>query len=58
MIISTRIRLDRNLANFPLGPGVTNEQRNEIEAKVTKALEKLEGETVGNYFPLHTMTDE
>jgi len=28
MIVSTRIRVGRNLADFPLGPGVTREQRN------------------------------
>ena len=27
MIKSTRIRVGRNLADFPLGPGITNEQR-------------------------------
>jgi arginine kinase len=27
MIISTRIRVGRNLADFPLGPGLTDEQR-------------------------------
>lgn len=31
MIKSTRIRVGRNLANFPLGPGVSKEQRKEIE---------------------------
>lgn len=31
MIISTRIRTGRNLAEFPLGPGITNQQRLEIE---------------------------
>ena len=30
MIISTRIRVGRNLDGFPLGPAVTKEQRNEI----------------------------
>ena len=25
MIVSTRIRVGRNLADFPLGPGITNE---------------------------------
>jgi len=25
MIISTRIRVGRNLADYPLGPGITNE---------------------------------
>jgi len=27
MIVSTRIRVGRNLAEFPLGPGLTREQR-------------------------------
>jgi hypothetical protein len=34
MIISTRIRVGRNLADYPLGPGVTKEQRLEIMNKV------------------------
>ncbi len=28
MIVSTRIRVGRNLAEFPLGPALTKEQRN------------------------------
>jgi creatine kinase/arginine kinase len=35
MIVSTRIRVGRNLAEYPLGPGITNEQRKEIESKVS-----------------------
>jgi len=27
MILSTRIRVGRNLADVPLGPGITKEQR-------------------------------
>ena len=34
MIISTRIRVGRNLSDFPLGPGVTKDQRLEIMNKV------------------------
>ena len=34
MIRSTRIRVGRNLAEYPLGPGLTKEQRKEIEQKV------------------------
>ena len=30
MIRSTRIRVGRNLADFPLGPGITKEQRNDV----------------------------
>ena len=33
-IKSTRIRVGRNLADYPLGPGLSKEQRKEIETKV------------------------
>ena len=31
MIKSTRIRVGRNLADFPLGPGITKAQRDQVE---------------------------
>lgn len=34
MVNSTRIRVGRNLADYPLGPGVTKEQRLDIMNKV------------------------
>jgi hypothetical protein len=34
MIKSTRIRVGRNLEGFPLGPGITNQQRVQIESSV------------------------
>jgi hypothetical protein len=37
-IISTRIRVGRNMADVPLGPGITKEQRNKIEATVSGVL--------------------
>jgi len=37
LIKSTRIRVGRNLAEFPLGPGITNEQRMQIMDKVVQA---------------------
>ena len=37
MIRSTRIRVGRNLADFPLGPGITKEQRDQVEQKVVEA---------------------
>lgn len=55
MIRSTRIRVGRNLADFPLGPGVTDAQRKEIEAKVTQALTSFEGDLKGTYYPLAGM---
>ena len=44
MINSTRIRVARNLADYPLGAGCTREQRNEIEQKVIEATSKYTGE--------------
>ena len=39
MVVSTRIRVGRNLDGYPLGPGVTKEQRLEIMGKVVSACE-------------------
>ena len=58
MIISTRIRVGRNLADFPLGPGVSREQRNEVESLVSGALKTMKGELEGKYYPLGKMTSE
>lgn len=58
MIISTRIRVGRNLEGYPLGPGVTREQRNEIMEKVVKALETFEGDLKGTFYPLNGMSKE
>ena len=38
MIISTRIRVGRNLADFPLGPGINKAQRDQVEKLVSTAL--------------------
>lgn len=57
MIISTRIRVGRNLAGYPLGPGLyTPQQRAEIEGYVLKALNTFDGELKGKYYGLGTMT--
>jgi arginine kinase len=58
MIKSTRIRVGRNLADYPLGPGLTKEQRKEIETKVAKALESFDGELEGKYYALTSLSDE
>lgn len=57
MIISTRIRVGRNLADYPLGPGITNDQRKEIETKVSTALKNLTGDLAGTYYPLNNLTE-
>jgi len=55
LIKSTRIRVGRNLAEFPLGPGITNEQRNQIMEKVVQACNKFEGDLAGTFYPLDGM---
>ena len=57
MIKSTRIRVGRNLADYPLGPGLTREQRVEIEKKVVEAVSTFEGELKGKYYSLGSLTE-
>jgi len=58
MILSTRIRVGRNLAQFPLGPGISKEQRDETEKIVSGVLSGMEGELEGKYYPLAGMSTE
>ena len=55
MIKSTRIRVGRNLDGYPLGPGVTKEQRLEIMNKVVEACNTFEGDLKGTFYPLEGM---
>lgn len=57
-ILSTRIRVGRNVANLPLGPAISKEQRDGIEADVSKALGSLEGSLSGKYYPIKGMSEE
>ena len=55
MILSTRIRVGRNLAGYPLGPGVSKAQRDEIMDKVVTACNTFEGDLKGTFYPLQGM---
>ena len=57
-ILSTRIRVGRNVDNLPLGPAITKEQRDEVESSVVEGLKTLEGELAGEYYPLLGMSKE
>ena len=46
------------MAEFPLGPGISKEQRDQVEAYVTKACKNFTGELEGSYYSLATMTKE
>merc|ERR1711934_378935 len=56
MVNSTRIRVGRNLANYPLGPGVSKAQRLEIMNKVVAACNTFEGDLKGKFYPLEGMS--
>ena len=51
-IISTRIRVGRNLENFALGTIIDKSSRLLVEQNVSNALLKLDGNLEGKYFPL------
>ena len=57
LVNSTRIRVGRNLADYPLGPGITNEQRDEIMERVTTACKTFEGDLAGQFYPLLGMDE-
>jgi len=54
-IISTRIRVGRNLAEFPLGTNISTAQRDEVEKRVVEALESLTCK--GRYYSLDNMSE-
>lgn len=58
MIISTRIRVGRNLAEYPLGPGISDDQRNEIVAKMVEAFKTFEGDLAGKFYALNNLSHE
>jgi arginine kinase len=57
-IVSTRIRVGRNIDSMPLGPGISKEQRDKVESSVVEGLKTLGGELSGEYYPLLGMSKE
>merc|ERR1711983_313668 len=55
--MGTRIRVGRSIAGFGLSPGITKEQRLEMENLMENAFAKLEGDLAGTYFPLQGMEE-
>merc|ERR1712086_209780 len=54
---STRIRVGRNIDGFGLSPGITKQQRIDIEKLMSSALSKLTGDLAGKYYPLTGMDE-
>jgi creatine kinase/arginine kinase len=57
-IVSTRIRVGRNLKDLPLGPAISQKQRLDVEQKVSTALASLDGALKGQYYPILGMSEE
>ncbi len=57
-ILSTRIRVGRNLLGYPLGTIISKKERDEVEERVKNALLKLGGSLKGEYYPLKGMSKE
>merc|ERR1711989_237504 len=55
---STRIRVGRNVDGFGLSPGITKQQRIDIEKMMSNALSKLTGDLAGTYYPLTGMDEK
>merc|ERR1712029_486676 len=55
---STRIRVGRNIDGFGLSPGITKQQRINVENLMKKAFANLKGDLAGSYFPLTGMSEE
>merc|ERR1711900_109982 len=55
---SCRIRVGRSIQGFGLSPGITKQQRVDVEALMKNAFAKLEGDLAGNYYPLTGMNEQ
>ena len=56
-VLSSRVRTGRSIKNLSLPPHCTRAERRKVEALVTEALDSLDGEFKGKYYPLAKMTE-
>ena len=54
---STRIRVGRSIDGFGLSPGITKQQRIDVEKLMSSALSKLGDDLAGSYYPLTGMDE-
>merc|ERR1712018_532526 len=55
---SCRIRVGRSIQGFGLSPGITKQQRVDVEALMKGAFAKFAGDLAGNYYPLTGMDEK
>ena len=58
LIKSTRIRVGRNLDGFPLGPGISDSDRDKVMQAVVDACSGFEGDLKGTFYPLDGMSED
>merc|ERR1712076_71031 len=54
---SCRIRVGRSIQGFGLSPGITKQQRIDVEALMKNAFAKMEGDLAGSYYALTGMEE-
>jgi protein-arginine kinase len=57
-VVSTRIRIARNLASVPLGTNISREQRQEVERLANVSFDNFTDELKGTYYALGKLTPE
>ena len=57
-ILSTRIRVARNLQGYPFTTRISSQQRSQLEVVVSRALKRLSGVWAGEYFSYATMDSD
>jgi creatine kinase len=55
---SARIRVGRSIQGFGLSPGITKQQRVDVEGLMKNAFPKLTGDLAGTYYPLTGMDEK
>merc|ERR1712115_496246 len=55
---SCRIRVGRSIQGFGLSPGITKQQRIDVEALMKNAFAKMEGDLAGSYYALTGMDEK
>eukprot|EP00736_Rhodelphis_marinus_P012841 Rmarinus@m.29637 len=55
---STRVRTGRNIRGLSLPPNASRAERRKVESLLREALESLDGDLAGTYYPLNDMSDE
>ncbi|XP_065051904.1 creatine kinase, testis isozyme-like [Rhopilema esculentum] len=57
-VFSCRVRTGRSIRGYCLPPHCNRAERRAVERVLTEALQKLDGEFSGKYYPLNKMTEE